>query len=465
MKSQQLRGLVLIILVLMVILVTSCATTVSVPQPAEEKGEVATEPGPAMEETEPAEEQKSAEPAKPDSITIAGVAGNEATGLKGIIPLWEEETGIKIEFVEFPYNTLFEKIVTTMEANQSTFDLIMADDIWMPKFASEEWLVPLDEAFGYEKDPDIFEVMYFASTWPPPSGPIVPGEENKPRHLYGVSILGNLQFFAYRSDLVSKPETWEDVIANAEKVSDPDKPVYGFALRAAAGEAAGMEFFPIMYSYGGRLFDDDWNVILDSPETLEALQIHQRLAQLSPPGVANFDAAERSREMAAGRAAQIITWPAEASDFMENPDVSQVIGKVVYTSPPKGPEGSFPFLGNWVLAISENSNNKEWSYEFLKWATSADVQKEYALQGGIPVRRSILTDPELNQKFPYFQPAAEAYEVPPVVLPRTPEYIPIITMWGIHLNAFVAGLETPEEAVSKASAEIKAHLEEAGYYQ
>lgn len=401
---------------------------------------------------------------KPDVLTIAGVAGNETLGLKAVIPRWEKETGIKVKLVEFPYNTLFEKIVTTMDAGQATFDLIMADDIWLPKFNSEEWLVPLDEVFGYQKDPDIYEVTYFAATWPPPSGPIVPGDENKARHLYALSILGNLQFFGYRSDLVSKPETWEDVIANAEKVADPQKSLYGFALRAASGEAAGMEFFPIMYSYGGRLFDDNWKVTVNSPEMLEALKIYQKLAKLSPPGVANYDAAERSREMAAGRAAQIITWPHEAAGFMENPDVSQVVGKVVYGAPPKGPEGSFPFLGNWMMGISKDSENKDAAYEFLIWVTSADVQMEYALTGSPSVRKSVLTDPKMNEKFSYFRATAEAYSAPPVVLPRTPEYMAVITMWGIHLNAIVAGLETPEEALKKAASEIETHLREAGYY-
>jgi len=401
---------------------------------------------------------------KPDKLTIAGVAGNEAKGIKAMIPRWEQETGIKIDFVEFPYNTLFEKIVVTLGAQQDTFDLIMADDIWMPKFASEGWLVPLDEALGYQKDPDIFEVMYWASTWPPTSGPIVPGEGSKPSHLYAVSILGNVQFFAYRPDLVPEPQTWDDVIANGQKVHNPPT-MHGFALRAAAGEAAAMEFWPMMYSYGGRMVDDNWNVVLDSPENLEALKMHLKLAQLSPAGVANFDAAERSREMASGRAAQVTTWPAEAADFMENPEVSQVIGKVAYIVPPKGPNGSFPFLGNWTLGIPQSSSKKEWAYEFLKWITSAKVQKEYALAGGIPVRKSVLLDPELKAKFPYFEAAAKSYEVPPVVLPRTPEYLPIVTIWGIHVNAAVAGLETPEEALSKASAEIKTHLEEAGYYK
>jgi multiple sugar transport system substrate-binding protein len=402
--------------------------------------------------------------ATPTSITIAGVAGNEAKGLKAIIPLYEQKMGIKVDFIEYPYNTLFEKIVTTMQAKQATFDLLMADDIWLPKFESEGWLVPLDETFNYQKDPDIFQVMYDAATWPPPSGPIVPGEENKPRHLYAITILGNLQFFAYRNDLVPKPETWEDVIANGKKVADPNAPMYGFTLRAIAGEPSGMEFFPIMYGYGGRLFDDNWKVTVNTPEVIEGLKIRQQLAEMSPPGVANYDAAERSREMAAGRTTQIITWPAEAADFMENPEVSKVIGKVTYVAPPKGPKGSFPFLGNWMLGIPVSSNNKDAAYAFLTWATSADVQKEYAKAGGIPMRKSVFTDPELGKQFPYFQAAAEAYDVPPIVLPRTPEYIPLITIWGQHLNAMVSGLETIEDGVAKASDEMTAYLKEAGYY-
>ena len=108
--------------------------------------------------------------------------------------------------------------------------------------------------------------------------------------------------------------------------------------------------------------------------------------------------------------------------------------------------------------------NKEAAYDFLTWATSAEVQKEYAKAGGIPVRKSVFTDPELVEQFPYFPAAAEAYEVPPIVLPRTPEYVPLITMWGQHLNAMVAGIETIEEGLAKAEAEMTMHLKEAGYY-
>src|SRR2546421_6366413 len=102
-------------------------------------------------------------PPKPAKLTMAVVAGGETKGLKAILPMWEREMGVKVELVEFPYPTLYETVVTAFQANASTFDLLIADDPWMPKFGSESWLVPLDSTFGYKRDNDIFPVVFFSS--------------------------------------------------------------------------------------------------------------------------------------------------------------------------------------------------------------------------------------------------------------------------------------------------------------
>src|SRR6267378_4447605 len=68
---------------------------------------------------------------KPTKLTIAAVQGNEDAALKAVAPLYEQKTGIKIEIVEFPYDQLYEKLVTTFKANTATYDLVMMDDPWM----------------------------------------------------------------------------------------------------------------------------------------------------------------------------------------------------------------------------------------------------------------------------------------------------------------------------------------------
>jgi len=154
---------------------------------------------------------------KPAKLTIAAVQGNEDAALKAVAPLYEQKTGIKIEIVEFPYDQLFEKLVTTFKANSPTYDLVMMDDPWMPKFGTDESLQPLDSSYGIKRDSDIPDVVYDVGTWPPPRGPVPPAAKGKPAHLIGVTIVGNVEMFMYRSDMGPAPKTWDEVKANADK--------------------------------------------------------------------------------------------------------------------------------------------------------------------------------------------------------------------------------------------------------
>ncbi|HHY46503.1 MAG TPA: extracellular solute-binding protein [Firmicutes bacterium] len=408
-----------------------------------------------------------ASPPKPKELSIAAVSGVEVRGLKAIAPIWEKETGIKLKIIEYPYASLYEKIVTAFQANVSTFDLIMLDDPWMPKFCSSGWLVPLDKEFGYTKDPDIFQVVYDLGSWPPPRGPVPPGEKGKPRHLYGITLVGNVEIFMYRKDLVPEPKTWAEVLANGKKIHNASKPLYGFVIRGAKGNPVISEFTPILMAFGGRIFDDNWKVVLNSPESIAALKFFaEDLKAISQPGCDAYDAGERAQEVAAGRGAQAEVWPAEVTDIVENPEVSKVVGKMAYTVVPAGPTGvRAPLMGNWLLAIPKASANKHWAYEFITWATSARIQKIYAENGGIPFRRSILMDPELNKKYPLFQAMARSLEAPAQWRPRTQDWFAAEAILGTYVNGTLAGQYKPEEAIAKAAAEIQKYMEEAGYYK
>jgi len=404
---------------------------------------------------------------RPRQLNIGVVSGVEIRGLKAIAPMWDKETGVRLNLVEYPYASLYEKMVTAFQANAATFDIVMLDDPWMPKFGAEGWLAPLDAApFNLKRDPDIFPVVYDLGSWPPPSGPVPPGEGGKPRHLYAITLVGNVELFMYRRDLIpSPPRTWDQVLSNATRLGNPGKQFYGFAMRGAKGNPIISQWFPILRAFGGRVFDDHWNVVFKSPESLAALKFFVgQLKAVAQPGADTADAADRTRLVATGHAAQGSVWPAEASDIVENPSVSTVRGKVAYTVLPMGPAGKHtPMMGNWLLGIPKAAREKEWAYRFITWATSASVQKPYAAAGGIPFRKSILTDPGLNKRYPFFRAMADSLAAPPFWRPRTTEWSAVETILGTHVNAALAGGESPEQAVDKAATEITQHMREAGY--
>jgi multiple sugar transport system substrate-binding protein len=404
---------------------------------------------------------------RPPQLNVGVVSGVEIRGLKAIAPAWTKATGVRLNLIEYPYASLYEKMVTAFQANAATFDVVMLDDPWMPKFGAEGWLAPLDAApFKLTRDPDIFPVVYDLGSWPPPRGPVPPGEASKPRHIEAITLVGNVQIFMYRRDMIPKaPQTWDEVLSNGTHLGNPGKQFYGFAMRGATGNPIISQWYPILTAFGGRVFDDNWNVTFKSDASINALKFFVgQLKAIAQPGPDTADAADRTRLLATGHAAQASVWPAEASDIVENPQVSQVIGKVGYVVIPAGPVGRHtPMIGNWLLAIPKAAKEKAWAYRFVAWATSKEIQRPYAEAGGVPFRKSILTDPGLNKRYPFFAAMADSLAAPPFWRPRTTEWSAVESILGTHVNAALVGTESPEQAIDFSQKEITQHMKEAGY--
>ena len=76
-------------------------------------------------------------------LTLAVVSGVEGDALKQAAKDYETQTGIKITIAEFPYANLFEKELVDLNSNTGAYDLIMLDDPWFPRFASQNFLTDL----------------------------------------------------------------------------------------------------------------------------------------------------------------------------------------------------------------------------------------------------------------------------------------------------------------------------------
>jgi len=400
---------------------------------------------------------------KPTKLTIAAVQGNEDAALKAVAPLYEQKTGIKIEIVEFPYDQLYEKLVTTFKANSATYDLVMMDDPWMPKFGTDESLQPLDSSYGFKRDSDIPDVVYDVGTWPPPRGAVPPAAKGKAAHLIGITIVGNVEMFMYRSDKGAAPKTWDEVKANADKNKAAN--FYGYLVRGKATNPVVADFLPILWSFGGDVFDQNWNVTIDNAASLKAVKfLVQDLKAAAQPGPESTDAADRDRLMAIGQGYQSTVWPGEITSVIQNASVSQVVGKVAYIPMPAGPSGKgVGMMGNWLLGVPKASPNGQAAADFITWLTSTDTQKTYVDNGGIPARKSLLNDSALNQKNPYFSALAKSLDAVPNWRPRTDQWNAVETILGTNLNAALAGTATPEAAVQKAADAIRTLMKGAGY--
>jgi multiple sugar transport system substrate-binding protein len=396
-------------------------------------------------------------------LTIAAVQGVEDAGLKALAPMYTTKTGVQLEIVEAPYADLYSKLVNAFKANDATYDLIMMDDPWMPKFGTDGSLSDLG-ALGITKDPDIAQVVWDVGTWPPPRGPVPPSEKSKPQQLLGVTIVGNVEMFMYRSDLTpTAPATYDDVLNNGKSQNKP--PVAGYLVRGKATNPVTADFLPILWSFGGDVFDDNWNVVFDNDKSKAAIKfLVEDLKGVAQSDPGSSDAADRDRLMAIGQGYQSSVWPGEIASAVLDPKVTQVAGKVAFIPIPKGPSGKgVGMMGNWLLGVPKASKNQQAAADFIKWMLQADTQKTYAQNAGIPSRTSILNDADLGKANVYFPVLAQALQAPPNWRPRTDQWNAVETIIGTHLNAALTGQESADDVATKAAAEIRTLMKGAGY--
>lgn len=395
-------------------------------------------------------------------LTLAVNSGVEGQALKQAAKDYEAETGIHINIAEFPYANLFEKELIDLTSRTGAYDLIMLDDPWFPKFASQQLLAdltPLLNARGHKgPDEDFLQTSIALCREPYQTGT-----------LYALPYVGNSQLFVYRTDLFAKhnlkaPATWDDVLAAARTISENETnggpgggQVYGYVMRAAQGNAAVADFMPIFWAFSGEMFDDHGKPIVNSPEGIAALKFMLELGRYSPPGYASFNADDIGAHLLQGTAAMSIEWPAWITSF-NDPRKSRVIGKMEFTNLPDGRQPGHAEIGNWLIAIPREAKNREAAFDFLLWATSAEQMKRSALRGNPPTRKSVFKDPELLSKFPVYPVQLRSLESSRP-RPRTPLWNEIENAFGIYLSKANSGELTPEAAMNQANAEIARILE------
>ncbi|HJY26524.1 MAG TPA: ABC transporter substrate-binding protein [Pyrinomonadaceae bacterium] len=396
-------------------------------------------------------------------LTLAVVAGVEGEALKQAAHDYEAQTNIHIEIAQLPYTNLFEKELIDLKSRTGAYDLIMLDDPWFPRFASEQLLTdltPLLQQRGHSNpDGDFVATSIALCRHPYQTGP-----------LYAFPYVGNSQLFFYRKDLFEKhslkaPSTWNDVLAAAKTIQEKESAganggqIYGYVMRAEQGNAAVADFMPIFWAFGGEMFDASGKPAVNSPEGIAALQFMLELGKYSPPGYVSFNASDVGAHLLQGTAAMSINWPAWISSFSD-PAKSKVIGKIEFTTLPSGQKQGQAEIGNWLIAIPRDSRNAADAMDFLLWATTAQQMKQSAQRGNPPTRRSLFNDAELVSKNPAYPAQLRSLESSRP-RPRTPYWNEIENAFGIFLSKANSGELSPTDAMNQANAEIEKILQRA----
>ena len=390
------------------------------------------------------------------TLTLASQNDQFGTVMADLAPKFKDATGITVKVDNMSYPELLTKTTADFVGHTKGYDLITMDNVWSGQFAENGYTVNLTDWIKRDADEiklkDIYPVLLES----------LGGYKGKQ---VAFPFAGYANVLAYRTDLfkaagLKAPQTMEEMVADAIKLTDPAKKQYGFVANGQKGPAVAQDWMQYNAELGGSILGKDGKPALNSPANIKSLTVYKELFdKAAPPGAADYDWGGREEAFRQGLAAQMQTWSVGAANY-GNPDQSKVVGKFAITvSPPgKGLPKKYG-VGGWGMAINADIDDKrkEAAWLWIKWLTSPAIHKELNLKGaGSYLRISETHDADLKAKFPFVTVIDEVFaDGDGEYRPRIPQYPQIQDILGTAVNAVLIGNADPKKALDDAQAQAQ----------
>jgi multiple sugar transport system substrate-binding protein len=357
----------------------------------------------------------------------------------------------QIKVILYPLSSSTDAIhntyVTSFMAKDPGIDVIAADVIWPPEFATAQWIEPLDHYFPTKKRTQFLRMTIDACTYK--------------KHIWAVPWFTDTGLLYYRKDLLKRPpRTWKELIRVAQAKMKQGVVPYGYVFQGNQYEGLVCNVLEFIWSNGGEVMEDE-RIIIHTPQTVAALKIISDLVKsgICPKNVTGFQEEDGRLFFQDGNTLFLRSWPNVWA--LVNSRNSKIRGKVGIATLPIGPSGTMGqgCLGGWNLMINRYSRNKAAAWKFIKFMTSKTSQKTNAIIAGrLPTRYSVYQEPQVLQKNQYYR------QILPIILKSKPR--PVSTVYPalseIMQNYFfkaVTGQISAETAILNIEREMQATLQ------
>ena len=388
---------------------------------------------------------------------------------QGLVEEFTEETGIEVEIDYLQYLKLRDRQLLEMSKNSGEYDVVAWVVMWKGEYVNKGLLTPLSQMYTNAGlvDPD-FDIDDIADAYLQ-NGGVVGGAKGylpgKSGGLYGLPFGAETSILAYRKDIfeeqgIEVPTTYDELRAAMRKLHAAGIPA--LTSRGATGHQVTAAWLFHLAPLGGKVFDDKWNPVVNSPEAVEAAQVLREIVQTGPTGIPAFGFGDAVTAFLQGDAAMYLD-SLKIAAMSRDPKRSKVDGKVGFALHPVGTRCGSE-TGGFALGIPENSKNKEAAFLFIQYLTSKHGDQRIVELGGDPIRISTLM--ANADKFPEYSVVAEQLPC------ADPDWRPLIPEWN-ELNVDVLGqaltkVITTDEPIQPimddANEKIRAIMEREGYY-
>ncbi|MBP1852000.1 ABC transporter substrate-binding protein [Rhizobium halophytocola] len=296
------------------------------------------------------------------------------------------KTGITVEYRQIQFDDVVSEAMRAYSTGQAP-DIIAVDNPEHALFASRGAFLDLTDMIAKSDviKPDNYYPGPLASTkWDGKNFGV-------PKATNTIALYYNKDMFKEKGlDPDKPPQTWDELVADARKLTDPSKNVYGIAFSAKANEEGTFQFLPWAQMAGGS-YDH-----INSDGAVKALDTWKTIID---EGLASRDTLTRSQwdstgTFNSGNAAMVISGPWELDRMSEEAKFDW--GVALMPVPEDGAERSSA-MGDFNWAIFSTTKHPEEAFKVLEYFASQD-DRMFKDFGQLPARSDIKIPPTGNAK-------------------------------------------------------------------
>jgi multiple sugar transport system substrate-binding protein len=302
------------------------------------------------------------------------------------------------------------QLVRRLAAGDTSMDILGLDVTWEAEFAQAGWILPWTGAYKQQAEKGTLAVPLETATWN--------------NQLYAVPYNSNTQLLWYRSDLVkTPPTTWDQMIADAEKLAKEGQPHY-IEVQGAQYEGTTVWFNTLVASAGGSILTPNGEQAALGQPAVTALGIMKKLATspAADPSLPVQMEDQNRLAMEAGTAAFELNYPFVYPSMKASEHAMFAHFKWALYPGVKAGEPAHVTIGGIDMAISKYSPHPDLAFQAALCLRDPQNQLNAAVLGGLPpTLGSLYYDPALFAAYPFHADILTALETASV-RPKTPAY-------------------------------------------
>jgi multiple sugar transport system substrate-binding protein len=349
---------------------------------------------------------------------------------------FEARTGIKVKLEVIGWPDLLNRILAATSSGQGP-DVVNVGNTWSASLQATG-------AFQAFDDATIAKVggkgKFIPSTL---TSAGAPGKPPAFVPIYGLAygLYYNKKLFADAG--LKPPQTWQEVVADAKKLTVPAKKQYGMAMQGASYTEGSHFAFIFGAQNGAKLFAGG-QPGFDTPQMVAGVKQYVNLLagdKVVNPSDAEFvNSSDLLKEFASGKAAMMMVQSFATAGVQENGMKPGDFGVVPIPTPnplPPGGRKVSSHVAGINIGVFKNTKNKDGALKLIDFLTGPDEQKIInGVFGSLPVVPQAYNDPKFQT--PEVQIFKDVLANSAETLPMVPQEAQFETLIGNTVKQLIA---------------------------